>query len=48
VGGYVTAVFGRIPEEGDTIEVDGVTLTVLGVSDRRVRRVRIVPVSPRS
>jgi CBS domain containing-hemolysin-like protein len=30
---------GRIPREGDRVEVDGVTLTVLRMADRRVDRV---------
>jgi putative hemolysin len=46
VGGYVTAVCGRIPGEGDTFEAGGATITVLRVSDRRVRRVRITPAAP--
>jgi CBS domain containing-hemolysin-like protein len=43
VGGLVLALAGRVPEEGEAFEVDGLTLTVDGVQGRRVSRVRIAP-----
>src|SRR5699024_10281530 len=42
VGGYVMAELGRIPEVGDTAEVDGGRLEVLAVDERRVQTVRLV------
>ena len=36
---------GRIPEEGETISVDGLLLTVDLVSGRRIRRVRAERIS---
>ncbi|HUG74988.1 MAG TPA: hemolysin family protein [Acidimicrobiia bacterium] len=43
VGGLVLALAGRVPEEGEAFEVEGLTLTVDGVQGRRVSRVRISP-----
>jgi CBS domain containing-hemolysin-like protein len=43
VGGLVLALAGRVPEEGEAFEVDGLTLTVDGVQGRRVSRVRVAP-----
>ena len=38
VAGYVLAELGRLPEVGDTIEVEGRTLTVLELDGRRIAR----------
>jgi CBS domain containing-hemolysin-like protein len=38
---------GRVPEPGDSVEVDGFRLTALDVRDRRIGRVRIEPTRPR-
>lgn len=43
VGGLVLALAGRVPEEGEAFEVEGLTLTVDAVQGRRVSRVRIIP-----
>jgi CBS domain containing-hemolysin-like protein len=34
---------GRVPDEGDSVEVDGFRLTALDVHGRRIGRVRIEP-----
>jgi putative hemolysin len=41
LGGYIQRRLGRIPSEGETVELPGIRLTVLLVEHRRVRRVRI-------
>jgi putative hemolysin len=43
VAGYVLAELGRLPQVGDTIEVDGRTLTVLELDGRRIARLRVSP-----
>jgi CBS domain containing-hemolysin-like protein len=35
---------GRVPDEGDSVEIDGFRLTALEVRGRRIGRVRIVPI----
>jgi len=41
VAGFVLAELGRLPEVGDTIEVDGRTLTVLELDGRRISRLSV-------
>jgi putative hemolysin len=41
VAGFVLAALGRLPELGDTIEVDGRTLTVLELDGRRISRLSV-------
>jgi CBS domain containing-hemolysin-like protein len=36
---------GRVPEPGDSVEVDGFRLTALEVRGRRIGRVRIEPMA---
>ncbi len=43
VGGLVLDLVGRVPDEGDSVEVDGFRLTALDVHGRRIGRVRIEP-----
>jgi putative hemolysin len=43
VAGYVLAELGRLPEVGDTVEVDGRTLTVLELDGRRIARLLVSP-----
>jgi putative hemolysin len=43
VAGYVVAELGRLPQVGDTITVDGRTLTVLELDGRRIARLRVDP-----
>jgi CBS domain containing-hemolysin-like protein len=41
LGGLVYNLLGRVPEVGDSVEIDNLHLTVLDVDGRRVRRVRV-------
>jgi CBS domain containing-hemolysin-like protein len=43
VGGLMLDRVGRVPDEGDSVEVDGFRLTALDVHGRRIGRVRIEP-----
>ena len=42
VGGLVFGTLGRLPEPGDSVEVDGVLMYVQRVDGRRIRRVRVL------
>ena len=46
VGGFLMASLGRIPEAGDVVAIDGGTLEVVEVDERRVQTVRFTPVRP--
>jgi CBS domain containing-hemolysin-like protein len=46
LGGFVHARLGRLPEEGDWFDVDGIHVEVLLVDRHRVRRVRLVREDP--
>jgi putative hemolysin len=46
IGGLVAEQLGRLPEPGDTIELDGRRVTVESLRRRRVQRVRIDPAPP--
>ncbi len=41
VGGFLIHELGRLPSVGDEIQVDGLTLKVLSMAGRRIRRLRI-------
>jgi putative hemolysin len=41
--GYVLAVLGRLPEVGDTVEVDGRTIRVVELDGRRISRLLVGP-----
>jgi putative hemolysin len=43
VAGYVLAELGRLPEVGDTVEVEGRVLTVLELDGRRIARLTVSP-----
>ena len=43
VGGLMLDLVGRVPDVGDSVEVDGFRLTALEVRGRRIGRVRIEP-----
>ncbi len=43
VGGLILDRLGRVPDPGDSVEVDGFRLTALDVRGRRIGRVRIEP-----
>jgi CBS domain containing-hemolysin-like protein len=46
VGGLMLDRLGRVPDPGDSVEVDGFRLTALNVRGRRIGRVRIEPTAP--
>src|SRR5690606_38089337 len=46
VGGHVVAAFGRLPSEGDTVEIDGVSVTVTAMDPTAVRWIVARPVAP--
>jgi CBS domain containing-hemolysin-like protein len=46
LGGFIQRRLGRIPSEGESVELDGIRLTVLVVEHRRVRQVRIERFDP--
>lgn len=46
VGGLVFSQLGRVPEEGDEVDVDGYRLVVDAMDGRRVSRVKIVTLAP--
>ena len=46
VGGLMLDLVGRVPDEGDSVEVDGFRLTALQVRGRRIGRVRIDSTGP--
>jgi putative hemolysin len=43
VAGFVLAELGRLPEVGDTVEVEGRTITVLELDGRRIARLLVDP-----
>jgi putative hemolysin len=43
VAGFVLAELGRLPEVGDTIEVEGRRITVLELDGRRIARLLVDP-----
>lgn len=43
VGGLIFCHLGRVPREGERVEVDGIMLTVLDADEKRVIRVRLAP-----
>jgi CBS domain containing-hemolysin-like protein len=49
IGGFIYGRIGRVPEEGESVEVEGLRLTVEQVSGRRIRKVRAerIPVLPK-
>ncbi len=44
VGGFVMAAVGRVPAEGDVVDLDGWALRVVTMDGRRVDRIRLWPV----
>ncbi len=41
IGGYIMEVLGAVPKVGDRVQVDGYTLTVAEMEDKRVSRIKI-------
>jgi CBS domain containing-hemolysin-like protein len=48
VGGLFFDALGRVPVEGESVDVDGFTLVAERVEGNRIGRIRIVPLSPSS
>ncbi len=48
VGGLIMDLAGRVPDPGDSVEVDGFRLTAVDVRGRRIGRVRIEPTGART
>ncbi len=46
IGGYVFGLFGRQPENGETVESDGFKFTVEDTDGRRIQWVRVEPCEP--
>ncbi|MDO8615692.1 MAG: hemolysin family protein [Dehalococcoidia bacterium] len=42
VGGFIVNELGRMPSVGDTVRVNGISLKVLSVAGRRIKKVRVV------
>ena len=41
IGGYVYSQLGRIPANGDVVDTDGATITVLATTGRRIKKVKV-------
>jgi CBS domain containing-hemolysin-like protein len=48
VGGLLFNVLGRVPVEGESVEVGGLTMVAERVEGNRVGRIRVVPLAPAS
>lgn len=46
IGGYAMAALGRVPENGDTVDVPGWTIRIERMEGHRVERLRFVPGEP--
>ena len=46
LGGFIYSQLGRVPVNGDTLQVDDIQLTVEQISGRRIRKVRAVHTAP--
>ncbi len=44
IGGFIVNELGRMPNVGDEVMVNGLTLRVLSVTGRRIKRVRVTKV----
>ena len=45
VGGFIVNELGRMPSVGDTVRVNGISLKVLSVTGRRIKKVRVTKVT---
>lgn len=43
IGGYVYTTLGRMPQEGDTVTADRLSITVTSINGRRIRRLHLQP-----
>ncbi len=46
LGGYIYLVLGRVPQTGETIETDILSMTVLSIDGHRIRKVKVRKVLP--
>ncbi len=46
LGGYIFSQLGKVPQVGETLETDQVHIEVLGVNDRRIRKIRLTRLIP--
>ncbi|HEY5640324.1 MAG TPA: hemolysin family protein [Dehalococcoidia bacterium] len=44
VGGFIVNELGRMPTIGDTVQVDGISMKVMSVTGRRIKKVRVTKV----
>jgi magnesium and cobalt exporter, CNNM family len=45
IGGFIINALGRIPSVGDNVRVNGISLKVLSVAGRRIKKVRVTKLS---
>lgn len=45
VGGFIINELGRMPSTGDTVTVDGISMKVMSVAGRRIKKVRVTKVA---
>ncbi|MCH7617400.1 MAG: HlyC/CorC family transporter [Chloroflexi bacterium] len=45
VGGFIINELGRMPSTGDTVKVDGISMKVMSVAGRRIKKVRVTKVA---
>ena len=45
VGGFIINELGRMPNTGDTVKVDGISMKVMSVAGRRIKKVRVTKVA---
>ncbi len=45
VGGFIVNELGRMPNTGDTVTVDGISMKVMSVAGRRIKKVRVTRVA---
>jgi len=43
IGGLVVAEFGRLPESGESVEIEGLTFVVTSADDRRLQAMEVMP-----
>jgi CBS domain containing-hemolysin-like protein len=46
VGGFILSHLGRMPTVGEEVRVDGLSVHILSVSGRRIKRVRVIKEEP--
>jgi putative hemolysin len=43
MGGFVVTTLGKVPQQGDTFQANGIRVTVLEADDRRIHKVKLLP-----